>query len=324
MTRVFVTRRWPVDPGPILGSFAHVDVFAPDRAPTRDELIDRARSCAAIVTSVADRIDRDVLDELRAVKVIAQAAVGYDNVDVATCRARGILVTHTPDVLTDSTADLAIALLLGVARRVREGEEMVRAGQFGGWSPTMLLGIELRDKTLGVLGYGRIGRAVAQRARAFGMRVIASRRDDQRFVDPMPHGGSIEGVSREDLIARSDVISVHVPGTRATRHLLGEREFARMKRGVIVLNTARGTVIDEGALVRALESGHVGGAGLDVYEEEPRVHPGLIARDDVVLLPHLGSATREARARMASTALADAARVIRGLPPLHLVPELRA
>lgn len=319
MTRVFVTRRWPVDAPAIVGPIAHVDVFAPDRAPTREELVDRARSCVAIVTSVADRIDLDVIEELRALKIVAQSAVGYDNVDLAACRARGILVTHTPDVLTDSTADLALALLLGVARRVREGEAMVRAGQFAGWSPTMLLGVELRDKTLGVLGYGRIGHAVAQRARAFGMRAIACRKDDQRFVDR-----DVEGVSRADLIARSDVISVHVPGTRATRHLLGEREFARMRRGAIVINTARGTVIDEAALVRALESGHLGGAGLDVYEEEPRVHPGLVARDDVVLLPHLGSATREARARMATTALTDASRVIRGMPPLHLVSELRA
>lgn len=319
MTRVFVTRRWPVEAAAIVGPTAHVDVFAPDRAPTREELVDRARSCVAIVTSVADRIDHDVIEQLRSLKIVAQSAVGYDNVDLSACRARGILVTHTPDVLTDSTADLTLALLLAVARRVREGEAMVRAGQFAGWSPTMLLGVELRDKTLGVLGYGRIGHAVAQRARAFGMRVIACRKGDQRFVDR-----DVEGVSRADLITRSDVISVHVPGDRATRHLLGEREFARMRRGAIVINTARGTVIDEAALVRALESGHLGGAGLDVYEEEPRVHPGLVARDDVVLLPHLGSATREARARMATTALTDAGRVIRGMPPLHLVPELRA
>lgn len=271
------------------------------------------------MTSVADRVDRELIEALPALRVVAQAAVGYDNVDVAACRARGVVVTHTPGVLTESTADLAMTLLLAVARRVREGEAMVLEGRFGGWSPTMLLGVELDGKTLGLVGYGRIARAVARRASAFGMRVLACTRGD-RTIDP--RDPLVEQASLAELLAESDVISVHVPGTRATRHLFGEAELARVKRGAIVINTARGTVIDEAALVRALERGQVGGAGLDVYEDEPRVHPGLLGRDDVVLLPHVGSATREARGRMAHLAIADAARVLRGEEPAHLVPEL--
>lgn len=321
--RIFVTRRWPVDAAEVAGAIAgpgvRVDVFAPERAPTREELRERARSSGAIVTSVADRVDRELLESLPALRVVAQAAVGYDNVDVAACRARGVLVTHTPGVLTESTADLALTLLLAVARRVREGEALVREGRFGGWSPTMLLGTELDGKTLGLVGYGRIARAVARRADAFGMRVLASTRDDVPF-EREPYAVH---ASFAELLEESDVISLHVPGSRATRHLIGEPEFARMKRGAILINTARGTVVDEAAMVRALERGQLGAAGLDVYEEEPRVHPGLLGRDDVVLLPHLGSATREARRRMAETALRDAARVLSGEAPLHPVPELR-
>jgi glyoxylate reductase len=316
--RIFVTRRWPVDAAQLAGPGIHVEVFAPERAPTREEILDRARLAGAIVTSVADRIDRALLDELPNLRVVAQSAVGYDNVDVVSCMHRGILVTHTPGVLTESTADLAFALLLGVARRVCEGDRMVRDGQFRGWSPTMLLGTELAGKTMGIVGYGRIGRAVARRARAFGMKVIASTRNDTPFA-PDPDASH---VTFSQLLSKSDVISLHAPGTRATRHLLGETELMRTKRGAILINTARGTLVDEAALVRALEYGHLGGAGLDVYEEEPRVHPGLVSRPDVLLLPHLGSATREARARMASTAIAEAARVLRGDAPQHLVPEL--
>ncbi|MDQ3034672.1 MAG: D-glycerate dehydrogenase, partial [Myxococcota bacterium] len=219
--RLFVTRRWPVDASDVAGEGIVVDVFAPDRAPTREEILERARSSGAIVTSVADRVDRELIESLPALKIVAQSAVGYDNVDVAACRARGVLVTHTPGVLTESTADLAFALLLAAARRVREGEAMVREGRFSGWSPTMLLGMELDGKTLGLVGYGRIARAVARRASAFGMRVIASTRDDRPF-----HGDPIaEHATFASLLAESDVISVHVPGTRATRHLLGEAEL---------------------------------------------------------------------------------------------------
>ena len=314
--RVFLTRVLPIDPKEVLGPAYDVIVFGEDRPPTRDEIALHARGARAIVSLVTDRIDATLLDRCPDLAIIAQMAVGFDNVDVDACRARNVLVTHTPDTLTESTAELAFGLLLAVARRFHEGEAMVRAGTFRGWSPTMLLGTELDGKTLGVVGYGRIGRAIGRRAAAFGMRVIAAEREDQPFS---PDGIATHApLSR--LLEESDFVTLHCPGSPMTRHLIGEAQLARMKPGAILINTSRGTVVDEAALVRALERGVIGGAGLDVYEDEPRVHPGLIGRSNVVLLPHLGSATLEARSRMACMALTDARRVCEGKPPLHLVP----
>jgi glyoxylate reductase len=316
MSRVFITRKLPVEPSDVLGSTHAAIVFSEDRPPTRDEIALHARSARAIVSLVTDRIDAALLDRLPDLAIVAQMAVGFDNVDVDACRARNVLVTHTPDTLTESTAELAFGLLLAVARRFHEGEALVRSGGFRGWSPTMLLGVELDGKTLGIVGYGRIGRAVARRAAAFGMRIIAAEREDAPFS---PDGIATHApLSR--LLEESDFVSVHCPGSPATRHLIGEAQLARMRPGAVLVNTSRGTVVDEAALVRALERGALGGAGLDVYEDEPRVHPGLLSRSDVILLPHLGSATLEARSRMAVKALTDAARVLDGRSPLHLVP----
>ncbi len=317
MSRVFVTRRLPLDPVEVLGRAHEAIVFGEDRPPTRDEIANGARGAKAIVSLVTDRIDATLLDRLPDLAIVAQMAVGFDNVDVDACRARRVLVTHTPDTLTESTAELAFGLMLAVARRFHEGEAMLRSGGFHGWSPTMLLGTELDGKTLGVVGYGRIGRAIAKRAAAFGMRVIAAERADQPFS---PDGIATHApLSR--LLEESDFVTLHCPGSPATRHLIGEAQLARMKPSAILVNTSRGTVVDEAALVRALERGVIAGAGLDVYEDEPRVHPGLVGRSNVILLPHLGSATLEARSRMACMALTDAARVLDGKPPLHLVPS---
>jgi glyoxylate reductase len=314
--RVFITRRLPIDPREVLGPDHEAIVFEHDRVPTRDEIVDGAAGARAIVSLVTDRIDAALIERLPALGIVAQMAVGFDNVDVEACRARSVLVTHTPDTLTESTAELAFGLMLAVARRFHEGEAMLRAGAFRGWSPTMLLGVELDGKTLGVVGYGRIGRAMARRAAAFGMRVIAAEREDQPFA---PDGIATHApLSR--LLEESDVVTLHCPGSPATRHLIGEAQLARMRPGSILINTSRGTVVDEAALVRALERGTIGGAGLDVYEDEPRVHAGLIGRSNVVLLPHLGSATLEARSRMACMALTDARRVLEGKEPLHPVP----
>lgn len=316
VSRVFVTRTLPVDPREILGAAHEALVFPEDRPPTREEIALQARGARAIVSLVTDRVDGALLDRLPDLAIVAQMAVGFDNVDVDACRARNVLVTHTPDTLTESTAELAFGLMLAVARRFHEGEAMVRAGAFRGWSPTMLLGMELDGKTLGVVGYGRIGRAIARRAAAFGMRVLAAEREDQPFS---PDGIATHApLSR--LLEESDVVTLHCPGSPATRHLIGEAELARMRPGAILVNTSRGTVVDEAALVRALERGAIAGVGLDVYEDEPRVHAGLVGRANVVLLPHLGSATLEARSRMACMALTDAARVLDGKQPLHLVP----
>ncbi|MBX7193773.1 MAG: D-glycerate dehydrogenase [Sandaracinaceae bacterium] len=315
--RLFATRRLPIDHAEVVDTGVLVASFEADRAPTSEELVDGARGAHAIVTQVSDRIDGSVLDRLPGLRHVAQMAVGFDNIDVAACRARKVLVTHTPDALTDSTAELAFGLLVAVARRFHEGQALVRTGSWRGFSPTLLLGRELVGSTLGIVGYGRIGRALAVRAKAFGMRVIASTRRDAPFA---PDGVASHAPFAR-LLAESDFVSLHCPATPSTRHLLGDEELAAMKPGAILINTARGTVVDEAALVRALERRQLGGAGLDVYEREPVVHPGLLGRSDVVLLPHLGSATQEARARMAVCALEDACRVLRGEAPLHPVPD---
>ena len=284
-------------------------VFPNDRDPSRDELIAAARDAGAIVPLLSVAIDGELLAALPQVEVIANYAVGFDNVDLAACAARGVWVTNTPDVLTAATADLTWTLLLALTRRVREGERLVRGGDFVGWSPTLLLGSELGGKTLGIFGHGRIGAAVAKRALAFGMKVI--------------HCSRTGGVSFEQLVADSDFISIHAPLNAATRHRFDASVLARMRRGAILINTARGPIVDEGALVDALAAGHLGGAGLDVFEAEPKVHPGLLDRDDVVLLPHLGSATVEARRAMARIALENAAAVLCGDDPPNPVQPRR-
>ena len=321
MTRplVYVTRRLAVDPAAVLGPDFDVDVWPGERAPTRDELLANARNAAGLVTLLSDPIDEALLAGLPKLQVVANYAVGYDNIDVKAAAARGIWVTNTPDVLTDATADIAFTLLLAVARRVREGERMVRDGKFHGWGPTMLLGKDLAGKTIGIFGFGRIGQAMARRARGFGMKVVYTQRS--RAPEAIERELGAEKVPFSDLLSRADVISVHCPLTPETRHAFGAAELARMKRGAILINTGRGPVVDEAALVAALESGHLFGAGLDVYEREPTVHPGLLRRDDVVLLPHLGSAGEDTRRMMAELALTDVARVIRGDRPLHPVNQ---
>jgi len=306
--RVFITRRLALAPSSVLGAGVEIDQYDSESALPRDELLRRVHDASALLPILGDRVDKELLDAAPRLRIVANHAVGYDNVDVPACTARGVWVTNTPDVLTDATADLAWALILALTRRLREGERMLRAGEFRGWAPTMLLGRELRDRTLGVLGYGRIGRAVARRAEGFGMRVLFTAR-----------GG---GVPFDELLQHSDVLSIHCPLNADTRHLIGPSELLRMKRGALLINTARGPIVDEAALVAALESGHLGGAALDVFENEPTVHPGLIERDDVVLLPHLGSATRETRERMARIALEQIERVMRGERPTTAVNEL--
>jgi len=308
--RVLITRRLALAPDSVLGAGIEIDQHDSEEALGRRELLRRAREVSALLPVLGDRVDRELLDAAPRLRVVANHAVGYDNVDVESCTARGVWVTNTPDVLTDATADLTWALILALTRRVREGERLIRAGDFRGWAPTMLLGRELRGRTLGVLGYGRIGRAVARRAEGFGMRVLFTAR-----------GG---GVPFDELLQESDILSIHCPLTPQTRHLIGPAELLRMKRGAILVNTARGPIVDEAALVAALESGSLGGAGLDVFENEPSVHPALLNRDDVVLLPHLGSATQETRQSMARIALEQVERVLRGERPTTAVNEVAA
>ena len=256
----------------------------------------------ALVPTPRERVTEALLALAPRLRVVANCAVGTDNVDLEACRRRGVVVTNTPGVLTDATADLAWLLILSVTRRLREGDAAIRSGGWTGWKPLELLGTGLAGKTLGVYGMGRIGGAVARRAEAFGMKVLG-----------VVEGDPPEAFDR--LLAESDVLSIHVPLTPATRGRFRAAELARMKQGAILINTARGPVVDEAALAAAVASGHLGGAGLDVFEREPEVHPALLPLPNVVLLPHLGSATRETRLAMARTACAEAARVLRGEEP---------
>jgi glyoxylate reductase len=318
---VFVTRVIP-EPGPsLLEECFDLRAGRQDRDIERPELLAGVVGVDAIVCTLRDRIDAEVLDAAGPLlRVVSNLAAGYDNIDVTAAAARRVVVTNTPGVLTDATADLAWALILAASRRVAEGDRMVRRGEFGGWSPTMLLGHDVAGKTLGIVGMGAIGRAVARRALGFDMRVFYTRRSGPLEPGLVPPGARWEYRQRlDDLLRASDFVSVHVPLTPETRHLIGSREFALMRPGAVLVNTARGPIVDEEALVRALAEGRPAAAGLDVYEQEPRVHPGLIALENVVLLPHLGSATVETRSLMAGLAARNAIAVIRGETPPHAV-----
>jgi glyoxylate reductase len=265
---------------------------------------------AAIVT-LGDRIDAETIQAASRLKILANYAVGYNNIDLAAARQRGLIVTNTPDVLTDATADLTWALLLATARRVVEGDTLVRSGRWTGWSPTQLLGAEVSGKTLGIIGMGRIGQAVAHRAVGFRMRV--------RYHTSHPPATSTlprewEHRSLQDIFGEADIVTIHVPLMPSTHHLIGARELAWMKPTAFVINTARGSIIDEGALADALKTGVIAGAGLDVYEQEPALHPALAQLKQVVLLPHLGSATVHARVQMGLVCLKNIQAVLDGRP----------
>jgi glyoxylate reductase len=272
------------------------------------ELASFVGAADAAIPLVTDRVDAVVFENCPNLRVVANVGVGVDNIDLAAARAAGCIVTNTPDVLTEATADLTWALILAVTRRVVEGDRILRAGGFGGWRPDYLLGAGIQGKTLGILGMGRIGRAVHRRALAFGMRVA--------YHDPADVGvAGAEYVGELDhLLPRADVLSIHCPLTPATRGLLDARRLGLLPAGAFVVNTSRGGVVNEQALVDALEAGRLAGAGLDVFEREPLVHPQLLGRRDVVLLPHLGSATLQTRAAMADLAVENALAVLDGRP----------
>jgi glyoxylate reductase len=268
----------------------------------------------ALLCLLTDRVDAALLERAPRLRVVANAVVGYEHVDLAACRARGIIVTNTPDVLTGATADLAWALILAAVRRIPQAERSLRAGEFHGWGFWDYLGGDLEGRTLGIFGMGRIGRAVARRAGGFGMRVVYHSRtalseDDERAL-------GAERVSFDELLAYSDVLSLHAPLTPETRHAFGRDALRRMRPGSVLVNTARGALVDEAALVDALRDGPLAAAGLDVYEHEPAVHPGLLDLPNVVLLPHIGSATRGTRAEMAMLAARNVHAVLGGRPPL--------
>ena len=260
-----------------------------------------------------DRIDGAVLAAGDRLKVVSTVAVGFDNIDVAAAAGRGIVVTNTPDLVTGATAELTWALILSVTRRLGEGDRTIRGGGWRGWTFDFLLGSELGGKRLGVVGAGRIGRAVAAVAPAFGMRAVFAARPGRTAS---PAAGDPPVLSLDELLLTSDVVSLHVPLTAETRHLIDRRTLVRMKRSAVLVNTSRGGVVDDGALAWALDERLIAGAGLDVFEGEPRVHPGLVGRDNVCLTPHLGSATRETRTAMAQLAVRNVVEVLGGRPPV--------
>ena len=279
----------------------------PSPAALRDGL---CQADAAIVT-LGDRIDATTIHDATRLKILANYAVGYNNIDLAAAQQQGLIVTNTPDVLTDATADLTWALLLATARRLVEGDALVRSGVWTGWSPTQLLGTDVSGKTLGIIGMGRIGQAVAQRAAGFRMTVLYHQRHPLAAATGPQ---KCEYRSLHGLLEESDIVTIHVPLTPDTRHLVGAHELRRMKPTALLINTARGPIVDEGALVEALTHGTIAGAGLDVYEEEPVLHQALARVQQAVLLPHIGSATLQARVNMGLICLKNIRAVLNGRP----------
>jgi glyoxylate reductase len=293
-----------------------------DRPLEVHELHDAVAGADAVVTLLHDRVDEALLEAAGPqLRCVANVAVGFDNIDVAAATERGVVVTNTPGVLVDATADLAMALILAVTRRVGEGERFVRARRAWSWDLFFMLGSGLAGKTLGVVGLGAIGRAVAARARAFGLKIV--------YAAPRAAPAEVESalaarhLALDELLQSSDIVTLHCPLTPQTRHLIDGPALERMPPTAFLINTARGPVVDEDALVRALRGGALAGAGLDVYENEPEVHPGLLELENVVLLPHLGSATLETRTAMATLAAENAVAVLeRRRPPTPVNPEV--
>ncbi|MGZ8649068.1 MAG: 2-hydroxyacid dehydrogenase [Solirubrobacteraceae bacterium] len=307
MARVFVTRLLPFPGLERLEAEHEVDSWPRDTPPPPEELRAHAREAEALLTMVSDRIDGELLDAAPKLRAIANFAVGTDNIDLDAAAARGIPVGNTPDVLTDATADLAFALILALARGIVSGAETVRAGEWRTWEPAGDLGTDLAGATLGIVGRGRIGEAVARRAAGFGMDVV--------------HSSRSSGLPLGELLEQADVVSLHTPLTRDTRHLIDARAFARMKPTALLVNTARGGIVDQEALREALLAGRIAGAGLDVTEPEPLPgdHP-LLDAPNVIVVPHLGSATRRTRAKMAEMAVENLLAALDGRPMPHAVP----
>ena len=284
--------------------------------PNEKDLAAAIPGVDALICLVDDPVTADVILASDRLKIVASYSVGVNQIDRIAAAAKGIYVTHTPNVLTDATADLTIALVLALARRIVEGDRLVRTGGFAGWAPDLLLGRDLKGKVFGIVGPGRIGKAVARRAKAFGMSVIATGRSPRHEGDP----DDPPRVSFDELLRRSDIVSLHVPLTYETWRLFKTETFARMKPGSFLVNTSRGPVVDEVALVRALDTGPIAGAALDVYENEPAITPALLDDDRVVLTPHAGSATVETRREMARMVVEDVRRVLTGEKPLRVAP----
>jgi glyoxylate reductase len=314
--KILVTRKIPRIGLDILGGRYELILNEEDRAITPDEMIAQVGHVAGILCLLTDRINTAVLDACPGLMGIANYAAGFDNIDIAHATSRGIPVSNTPGVLTDATAELAVALMFSCARRIPEAERFARSGRWRGWGPMQFLGADILGATLGLAGMGKIGRAVGRRGHGLGMHVVCY---EEGPLDEGTLGFPVRRLSLPELLAVSDFVSLHVPLTGKTRHLIGRRELSLMKPTAYLINTSRGQVVDEAALVKALREGVIAGAGLDVYEEEPVINPGLLTLENCILLPHIGSATTAARNRMAETAAQNLIAMIEGTHIPNLV-----
>ena len=322
---VFVTRVIPDDGLDIIKKRFRTSVWSADMPPSSQEIVERAKQCSGLVSLLSDRIDESVISSLPKLRVIAQYAVGFDNIDVTAATKKGVIVTNTPGVLTETTADLAWALVMAASRRIAEADRYVRMGLWRvAWVPMLMLGIDIHSATLGIVGMGRIGAAVAQRAKGFGMRILYSDTQDTDFTRTVEKETGAIKSDFESLLNESDIITVHVPLTNETRKMFGAGEFARMKKGAVFVNTSRGAVVDEDALVSALSSGHLHAAGLDVFVTEPLPSTSTLMRlPNVVLVPHIGSASFATRSRMAVMCAENLVLAMKGDRPPNIVnPEV--
>lgn len=318
---VYVTRMLPDPAIELLKQHCDVEINPDDRVLTREELIDKVRGRDAVLCLLTDTIDDEVFEAAGPqCKIFANYAVGYNNIDVTAATKRGIIITNTPGVLTDATADLAWALLFATARRIVESDKFMRSGQFKGWGPLMFLGADITGRTLGVIGAGRIGANFAKKAKGFDMTILYN---DIAPNEAFEKETGAKFVDRETLLKESDFVSIHVPLTPQTKHLISDNELKMMKKSTILINTSRGPVVDEKALVKALKEGEIWGAGLDVFENEPEMEPGLAELDNVVVVPHIASATIETRTKMGLMAVNNILAVFRGENPPQIVnPEV--
>ena len=318
--KVFITHPLYPDAQNLLQSCCECEFWGKQERPSREEFVSRLKDKEGLVCLLTERINDDVLRAAPKLRIVANVAVGYDNIDLPACSKRGVVATNTPGVLDETTADFAFALLLAVTRRIVEADQYVRAGNWKGWDFDQFCGTDVWGKTLGIVGFGRIGRAIARRAAGFSMKIIYNSKT--RVSEQIENELHAEYRDLNSLLAESDFISLHVPLNADTRQLFDGAKFSRMKPTAYLINTSRGPVVDEAALVYALESKKLAGAGLDVFEQEPFVHSGL-KRPNVVLAPHLGSASNETRARMAMLAAQNAVAMFRGQPPPNMLnPEI--
>jgi glyoxylate reductase len=311
---VFISNSLPADARQIIPVEVEVEYNETDRPLPKADLIRRLRDKDGLICHIISTIDDDVLAAAPGLKVVSNVAVGYNNIDVAAARRRGVVVTNTPDVLTETTADFAWALLMAAARRIVEADHYARSGQWTTWKWDLLWGADIHGQTLGVVGFGRIGRAVARRARGFGMRVLYC--DTIRADAAAEQELNATPTDLDTLLRESDFVSLHALLSPETRHLINERTLRLMKKTAILVNAARGPVVDEAALAKALAEGWIAGAGLDVFEEEPTIHPGLLPLRNVTLAPHIASASHETRVGMARLAVRNCLAVLEGKPPL--------